>query len=440
MSSIEVIGGKQLKGELKIQGSKNAALPVIAATILNKGVSKLKNCPKILDVYHMVTILEELGCKTSWDQNTLIVDSTKANITHVSEDSVRKMRSSILFLGAILGRFQEVTIAYPGGCSIGKRPIDFHLNAIKKMNVTQEFMGEDNSIIHCYTDKIIGNDIFLEFPSVGATQNAILTAVLSEGVTRIFNTAREPEVIEVCNYLIEAGARICGKGSSFIEIEGVKKLHDVEFTLSSDRIVAGTYMVAVAAAKGDVTLLNAPCKHLDSTIRTLRRLGCDIVVGDNVIKICSNKRPLAIDVLKTQPYPGFPTDMQSQLLAALCIADGKSTIIEEIFESRYQIVNELKKMGADISLDKDAIIANVTGVERMHGAVLKANDLRGGAALVIAGLAAEGTTVVHEAAYIERGYEDICRDLSAIGAKIRYCSENIVGWERVACGNVEVIR
>ncbi|MDD3173687.1 MAG: UDP-N-acetylglucosamine 1-carboxyvinyltransferase [Herbinix sp.] len=424
MSSIEVIGGEQLKGELKIQGSKNAALPVIAATILNKGISRLKNCPKILDVIHMVNILEELGCRTSWDQNTLIVDSSSAFVTHVSEDSVRKMRSSILYLGAILGRFHEVTIAYPGGCLIGKRPIDFHLNAIKKLNVTQEFLGPDKSIIHCYTNRIIGNDVFLEFPSVGATQNAILTAVLSEGVTRIFNTAREPEVTEVCNYLIDAGARICGKGSSFIEVEGVKELHDVEFTLSPDRIVAGTYMAAVAATKGDVVLLNAPGRQLDSTIKVLKRIGCNIEVTQEVIKINNKQRPLPIDILKTQPYPGFPTDMQSQLMSIFCVANGMSTIVEEIFESRYQNVPELEKMGANISLEEEGNKAIINGMEALHGAVINAHDLRGGAALVIAGLTAEGTTIIHDAGYIERGYENICRDLTCIGARIRYCSDN----------------
>jgi UDP-N-acetylglucosamine 1-carboxyvinyltransferase len=424
MSSIEVIGGKQLKGELKIQGSKNAALPVIAATILNKGISILRNCPKIHDVFHMVKILEELGCKTSWDANTLIVDSSNSAVTHVSEDSVRKMRSSILYLGAILGRFHEVTIAYPGGCSIGKRPIDYHLNAIRKMNVTQEFLGEDDSIIHCYTDKIVGNDIFLEFPSVGATQNVILAAVLSEGVTRIFNAAREPEITEVCNYLIEAGARICGKGSAFIEVEGVKQLHDVEFRLSPDRIVAGTYMAAIAATRGDAVLTNAPISHLDSTIRILKKVGCNIEVTEDVLKIKNKQRPLPIDILKTQPYPGFPTDMQSQLMSVLCLADGKSTIIEEIFESRYQNVDELKKMGAIVSLEAEQNKAIIAGVKRFQGAVVSAHDLRGGAALVIAGLAAEGTTIVRDATSIERGYEDICRDLSILGAKTRFCSEN----------------
>lgn len=421
MSSIKVIGGEQLKGELKIQGSKNAALPVIAATILNKGISILRNCPKILDVFHMVKILEELGCKTSWDNNTLIVDSSSANVSHVSEDSVSKMRSSILFLGAILGRFNEVTIAYPGGCSIGKRPINYHLDAIKKMNVTQEFLGEEDRIIHCYTDKIIGNDIFFESPSVGATQNVILTAVLSEGVTKIYNAAREPEIIEVCNYLIGAGARICGKGTAFIEVEGVNKLHDVEFSLSPDRIVAGTYMAAVAATKGEAVLINAPSRHLDSTIRILRRTGCNIEATQDLIKISNKQRPLPIEVLQTQPYPGFPTDMQSQLMSILCIADGKSTIVEQIFESRFQNVDDLRKMGADISLEEKGKKVIITGVGSLHGAVMNAHDLRGGAALVIAGLSAVGTSVVQNADYIERGYEDICRDLTVLGAKIKYC-------------------
>lgn len=427
MSSIEVIGGKQLKGELNIQGSKNAALPVIAATILNKGTTVLKNCPKILDVYHMVKILQELGCITSWDGNTLYVDSSKAVSTSVPEESVTKMRSSILFLGSLLGRHKEVTIAYPGGCSIGKRPIDYHLKAIKKMNVTQEFIGENDAMIHCYSERILGADIFLEFPSVGATQNVILTAVLSEGTTRIFNAAREPEIIEVCNYLIAAGARICGKGTAFIEIEGVKQLHDVEFQLSSDRIVAGTYLAAVAATGGDVLFTNTPVNHLESTLRILKRIGCNIDITQDRIKVHSAHRPLPIEVLKTQPYPGFPTDMQSQLLTVLCLADGVSTIMEEIFESRFQNIEDLTKMGARIELDTKVNKAVITGVKQLSGSIVEAHDLRGGAALVIAGMAADGKTIVRNATSIERGYEDICRDLSAIGALTRYCSENAAG-------------
>ena len=427
MSSIEVIGGKQLKGELNIQGSKNAALPVIAATILNKGTTILRNCPKILDVYHMVSILKELGCTTSWEGNTLYVNSSNATSTSVPEEYVTKMRSSILFLGSLLGRHKEVTIAYPGGCSIGKRPIDYHLKAIKKMNVTQEFIGEDDTMIHCYSDRILGADIFLEFPSVGATQNIILTAVLSEGTTRIFNAAREPEVIEVCNYLIAAGARICGKGTAFLEIEGVKHLHDVEFRLSSDRIVAGTYMAAVAATGGDVVFTGTPISHLESTLRVLKRVGCKIDSEEDRVTIRQTGRILPIEVLKTQPYPGFPTDMQSQLLTVLSLADGRSTIVEGIFESRFQNITELLKMGAQITLDTKENKAIITGVKQLKGAVVEAHDLRGGAALVIAGMAASGVTIVRDATSIERGYEDICRDLASIGAQIRYCSENAAG-------------
>ena len=425
MSSIEVVGGEQLNGVLKIQGSKNAALPVIAATILNKGVSVLRNCPKIHDVVHMVKILDDLGCNTSWEENTLIVDSSKASVYEVPEESVRKMRSSILYLGAVLGRFHEVTIAYPGGCSIGERKIDIHLEGIKKLNVTQEFLREDQSMIHCYTNKIIGNDIFLEFPSVGATQNIILTAVLAEGVTRIYNAAREPEIIELCDYLIEAGARICGRGSAFLLIEGVKSLHDVEFNLSSDRIVAGTYMAAVAATRGKAVFTNAPTSHLDSTIRMLRKTGCKIDVSDDEIKVSNNHRPDPIKLLITQPYPGFPTDMQSQILTVLCLANGESTIVEKIFESRLKITGELEKMGASIRVEDNGTKAVITGVERLNGTIVHAHDLRGGAALVMAGLAAKGTTIIKDASFIERGYENICRDLSLLGAKIRFCSENI---------------
>ncbi|MGF7144793.1 UDP-N-acetylglucosamine 1-carboxyvinyltransferase [Anaerotaenia torta] len=422
MSSIEVIGGKQLKGELNIQGSKNAALPVIAATILNKGTTVLKNCPKIRDVCHMVNILRELGCAAYWEGNTLYVDSRDSLVTSVPEEFVTKMRSSILFLGALLGRHHEVTIAYPGGCSIGKRPIDYHLKAIGKMNVTQKFTGENENMIHCTSPRILGNDIFLEFPSVGATQNVILTAVLSEGTTRIFNAAREPEVIEVCRYLNSAGAKIRGEGGAFIEIRGVEALHDVEFVLSSDRIVAGTYMAAIAGAGGEALLINAPAGHLESTIHTLREIGCAIDTTQDTIKVCMKKRAKALDMLKTQPYPGFPTDMQSQMMSVLCLADGESIIMEEIFESRFQTVEELQKMGALIRIEDENKKAVITGVKELKGATVEARDLRGGAALVIAGLCAQGTTIIRDATSIERGYENICRDLELLGAEIRYCS------------------
>lgn len=425
MSSIKVFGGEQLKGELKVQGSKNAALPILAATVLLQGITILHNCPKILDVFHMIKILEELGCKTKWESNTLYINSSVITRTSVSEEAVKKMRSSVLYLGALIGRYHEATISYPGGCSIGKRPIDYHLKAFRELNVEIDFYGEDESMIHCYTKGILGNDIFFEFPSVGATQNVILAAVLSKGVTRIYNAAREPEVTELCNFLIAAGARIRGRGSAFLEIEGVKKLRDVEFNLSPDRIVAGTYMTAVAATCGDVILLDTPVRQLDSIIRVLRKMGCNITVSkENELRIRSDIRPYPVDVIKTKPYPGFPTDMQSQFMTVLCLAKGKSTIVEEIFESRYQNVNELIKMGACVDLDERENKAIITGVNQLHGAVVHAHDLRGGAALVIAGMAAQGVTIVRDATSIERGYEDICRDFAILGANIRYCSEN----------------
>lgn len=425
MSSIKVIGGEQLKGELMIQGSKNAALPIIAATILNKGITILKNCPRILDVFHMIKVLEELGCTAHWEGNTLVVDTTEITVTTVSEGAVKKMRSSILFLGSLLGRCHEVTIAYPGGCAIGERPINYHLNALKKMNILEKFLGDEQNIIQCYSSKITGNDIFLEFPSVGATQNVILTAVLAEGVTRIFNAAREPEIAELCNYLQEAGARICGKGTAFIEVEGVKKLHDVTFNLSPDRIVAGTYMTAVAAVGGEAVFHNAPVRQIETVLKILKKTGCSIDEEDTKVKIRSGGKPLPIELLKTRPYPGFPTDMQSQMMTVLCLAKGNSVIQEEIFESRYQNVDELLKMGANITIDKTGKNAMITGVNQLSGAVVKAYDLRGGAAMVIAGLAAQGTTVIREATCIERGYENICRDFTALGGRIEYCSENI---------------
>jgi len=425
MSSIKVVGGEQLKGEVKIQGSKNAALPILAATILNKGINRLCNCPKILDVFHMIKILEDLGCKTLWEGDTLVVDTSSPISTIVSEDYVRKMRCSILFLGALLGRCKEVTIAYPGGCSIGDRPIDYHLDAFKKMNVLLD-EEEGSNLIRCKATCILGSDIFLKSPSVGATQNIILAAVRSNGVTRIFNAAREPEVSELCNYLIAAGAKIIGTGSDRLEVEGVSYLHDVSFTLSPDRIVAGTYMTAIATAHGEAILRDAPWWQLESVIAVLRRVGCNIETTKDYLKICSYKKLNAINLIKTQPYPGFPTDMQSQIMTVLCLADGKSTIVENIFESRFQNSEELKKMGAEIVIETEEKRAIIRGVDQLYGTIVEAHDLRGGAALVTAGLAANGTTLICNSNYVERGYEDICRDLSYLGAKIGYYSESIL--------------
>lgn len=416
MPNIIVNGGQRLVGELTIQGSKNAALPILAATILNKGITRLKNCPNIIDVNNMILVLKELGCNVYSDGEYLVIDSSNITSTKVSEDCVNKMRSSTLFIGALLGRYKEVSISFPGGCKIGSRPINYHLEAFKKMNIE---INSDigNKTIICKTKEIIGRDINLEFPSVGATQNIILASVLASGTTRIYNSAKEPEVSELCNFLNKAGAKIHGMGTSRITIDGVKELQDVEYSLISDRIVAGTYMSAVMATYGDVVFRLAPKEHLESVITTLRKMGANINIGDDYCRISSSVRPKALKEVNTNPYPGLPTDMQSQLMSVLCLSDGKTIIKENIFELRFQNVDSLRRMGANINeINKKAV--EVNGVKQLYGAHVSAKDLRGGAALIIAALAGEGKTIIENSTYIDRGYEDIILDLQSLGGKI----------------------
>ena len=415
MSRIEVLGGKQLHGELNIHGSKNAILPILAATVLNKGVCKMNNCPYILDVLHMNKILESIGCIVTVEGHSITVDAKNLLKTEVSDEYVRQMRSSIIFAGSLLGREKSVTIAFPGGCSIGARPIDLHLKALKKLNVD---IKEEDGLLYFTSTKIIGNDIALDFPSVGATENIILASVLSEGVTKITGAAKEPEIVELCNFLNTMGAKITGSGTDLVTIEGVKEVHDVEYTLAPDRIVAGTYMAAVAGSGGKITLKGSSCRELYSVVMTLTDMGCGIYCGSDYITISSMERPKSIDIIRTGPYPGFPTDMQSQVMAALSVAGGTSVIIENIFEARYKNVSELIKMGANIIAEGK--MAVVKGVPMLHGAEVFARDLRGGAALVIAGIMGEGRTIVDNISYIARGYEDIVRDFSEIGANIKY--------------------
>lgn len=415
MSQIEVMGGKQLHGELNIHGSKNAILPILAATVLNKGVCKLNNCPHIMDVLHMNKILESIGCIVIMEENSIVVDAKNILQTQVSDEYVRQMRSSIILLGALLGREKSVTISFPGGCSIGARPIDLHLKALRKLNVE---IKEEDGLLYCNTAQVLGNDIVLDFPSVGATENILLASVISKGTTKIVGAAKEPEIIELCEFLNTMGAKIYGAGTDSIIIEGVDEVHDVEYTLVSDRIVAGTYMAALAGIGGKITLKGASCKELYSVVMCLIDMGCGVLCGSDYITISSMSRPNAIDIIRTSPYPGFPTDMQSQIMAALTIAKGTSIIIENIFEARYKNVSELVKMGANIIVESK--MAVVKGVPMLHGAEVFASDLRGGAALVVAGIIAEGKTVVDNISYIARGYEDIVRDFKEIGATIKY--------------------
>lgn len=414
MSSIELIGGLPLCGETKIQGSKNAVLPVLAGTLLNKGISTLYGCPKISDVFHMTEVLEELGCGVVWSDDALIIDTSTITKDEISDQAAKKTRASILYLGALLGRNRRAVVAFPGGCSIGKRPIDLHLQAFKRMGV-KEYVGEDDKLI-CEALKLIGSDIDLAFPSVGATENILLCAVLAEGTTVLRGAAMEPEITALCEYLISAGAKIEGIGTSTLKIEGVQELKDTCFVVPPDRIVAGTYLTCVSSVGGKAILHGVREEELTAVIKKLKKAGASIEFLEDHCMIERTRRlkPLSIE---TGPFPDFPTDMQSQFMAMLCTAYGESTIVENIFEARFLIVPELLKLGANIILDDKRAI--ISGVETLTGTNVKAKELRGGAALLIAGLTAQGTTIVEQTDYIYRGYEDVCHDLSSLGAKIK---------------------
>lgn len=423
MSSIELTGGKPLYGELEIQGSKNAVLPILAATILNKGISVLTGCPKISDVFHMTEVLQALGCNITWNENSLVVDATTLAQEEISEEIAKKTRASILFLGALLGRNNRAVVAYPGGCSIGKRPIDLHLKALKEMGVEEKF-SEDEKLI-CETSELKGNEIYLNFPSVGATENIILAAVLASGTTVIHGAAMEPEIVALCDFLVSAGAKIEGIGSSRIKVIGVKQLNDTSYHVPKDRIVAGTYLTLVASTGGKVLLHGVKENELAAVLFELKKAGLKLrLVEDHCyIERTERLKPLQIE---TKPFPAFPTDMQSQFMAMLCTADGESTLIENIFEARFLIIDELKKLGAKITVYENRAI--ITGVEKLTGANITAKELRGGAALVIAGLTAMGSTIVENTDYIYRGYEDICKDLRQLGAQIKtFSKEELIG-------------
>lgn len=423
MSSIELTGGKPLYGELEIQGSKNAVLPILAATILNKGISVLTGCPKISDVFHMTEVLQALGCNITWNENSLVVDATTLAQEEISEEIAKKTRASILFLGALLGRNNRAVVAYPGGCSIGKRPIDLHLKALKEMGVEEKF-SEDEKLI-CETSELKGNEIYLNFPSVGATENIILAAVLASGTTVIHGAAMEPEIVALCDFLVSAGAKIEGIGTSRIKVIGVKQLNDTSYHVPKDRIVAGTYLTLVASTGGKVLLHGVKENELAAVLFELKKAGLKLrLVEDHCyIERTERLKPLQIE---TKPFPAFPTDMQSQFMAMLCTADGESTLIENIFEARFLIIDELKKLGAKITVYENRAI--ITGVEKLTGAKITAKELRGGAALVIAGLTAMGSTIVENTDYIYRGYEDICKDLRQLGAQIKtFSKEELIG-------------
>ncbi len=413
MSIILVQGYHLLKGEIEIQGSKNAVLPMMAAAVLHKGTTVLEHVPGIQDVFCMMGILESMGCACALDGHRLTVTAPDLSDIRIPEKNGKAMRSSIMLLGALLGRCGEALVHYPGGCSIGSRPIDLHLSALKQMGV--EF-SEEGDLIHARTGKLRGGQISLPYPSVGATENILLAAAAAEGATVLKGAAMEPEVESLCRMLQAMGVNIQGAGTGEIRVEGGAELHDAAWDVPGDRIVSGTYLSAVMAAGGEAVLKRSSPGHLENVIRTMERMGAEIRVRGGDMEIKSKGRPAAVSV-ETGPYPGFPTDLQSMMLALLALGQGKGRLKETVFEGRFATAKELHKMGADIIIEEKE--AFVTGGRSLRGTQVQARDLRGGAALVVAGLAAEGTTRITDCRHIFRGYEDICRDLSSLGADIR---------------------
>ena len=412
MSEYIIKGGRKISGEVTISGSKNAALPIIAASILNKGKTTLYNVPNIHDTQMMFEILDKIGGKVTQKNNKIIIETSKINKYEIPEDLMRQMRSSVIFAGSLIGRYKKATFSYPGGCDIGTRPIDLHLKAFEKLGIN---IQKNYGNISCICDKITGEKIDFDFPSVGATENAILASCLGEGKTIITNAAREPEIIDLQNFLNKMGAKIKGAGSNKIEINGVKQLKDVSYNIMPDRIETGTFLCIAAMAGGSLKLKNADATHITPVIDKLEESGCKIETYKNIIQIEGPKKLKAVDI-KTMPYPGFPTDMQSIFATTMTLAKGTSIIVENIFENRYKYTQELVRMGAKIKVEgKTAVIK---GVRKLYGANVKATDLRGGASVVMAGIAAKGMTKVENIEYILRGYEKFDKKLQNIGVDI----------------------
>ena len=400
MQKFIITGGRKLRGQLALQGSKNSALPIIAASLLCREECVLSNCPRLTDVYAASRILNCTGCKCSFSGNTAVIAPADITETSIPESLMHEMRSSIIFMGAVLGRTGECTVSIPGGCELGPRPIDMHLAALRKMGA--DIREEHGRIICC--GKAHGAKISLAFPSVGATENMILYAVTAEGETVINNAAREPEICDLCGFLRKCGADIKGDGGSSIIINGVPKLHGCEYSIMPDRIAGATYLSMTAAAGGELILTDACVPEMEPFLSVLEQTGCSIYTCGDRIYLRSGARLRALkERVRTMPHPGFPTDAQAVLMAALTSADGTSVFEENIFDCRYRHVDALVKMGADVQVMGK--IAVVKGVDKLHGADVTATDLRGGAAMVIAALAADGISEIYGLSHIDRGYE-----------------------------------
>ena len=416
MCELLVEGGERLCGELTIQGSKNSVLPILAATLLCADTCVIENCPKLRDVDASVAILRHLGCCTHWEDSALVVDTARMDRAVVPDALMREMRSSVIFLGAILARCKEATICYPGGCELGPRPIDLHLSALSALGAE---IRETGGELKCRGGTLLGSDVYLPMPSVGATENALLCACGADGVTTIYNAAREPEIVDLQNFINAMGGNVRGAGGSIITVEGKRALHGGKYRIIADRIVGATYLCAAACCGGEVRLRGVDPRPLSTVSGALSEAGCTVKSGEDDVFLQSDGSLRSIRPVRTAPYPGFPTDAQPPVLAALCRAQGTSVFVETIFENRFRHCGELLRMGADVRVE--GRVAVVTGVSQLKGAPVHAPDLRGGAALVVAALGAEGESVITGLRHIDRGYADLAGDLTCWGL---ICSES----------------
>ncbi|MCD7722509.1 MAG: UDP-N-acetylglucosamine 1-carboxyvinyltransferase [Clostridiales bacterium] len=413
MEKFIINGKRQLGGEISVHGSKNSVLPILASTLLIKGKSIIHNVPNLTDVDSSIKILEYLGAEVCRSGSSIYVDASDISDNTIPEEMMREMRSSIIFLGALLSRCKEAYICYPGGCEIGVRPIDLHLSSLRKLGAA---INESGNCLSCKCTSLTGAKIILSFPSVGATENIIISAVLAKGKTTIINAAREPEISDLASFLNSCGARIFGAGEGTVEIEGVDALYSACHTVIPDRIVAATYMSAAAITSSELIIKNIRTLHLTPVMPVFSEMGCKMYISGNDLKISAPKRLKRVKNIKTMPYPGFPTDCQSIVMSALAKAKGTTVINESIFESRFKHVSELSRFGADITVNGDTAV--ISGVAELYGANVFCTDLRGGSALVLAALAAEGVSSIGDIYHIDRGYEKLENSLNQIGADI----------------------
>lgn len=422
MEEILVRGGKRLEGTVKVEGAKNAVLPILAASILGQeGVTTLTNVPVLSDVLLLQELLKNLHINTEFDknQNRMTLDARGQISTTADYDFVSKMRASIVVMGPLLARFGHAKVAMPGGCAIGSRPIDLHLKGFEALGAK---INQADGYVEASAEQLKGAHIYLDFPSVGATENIMMAAVLAKGTTVIENVAREPEVVDLANYLNQMGAKIVGAGTETIRIQGVDKLVGVEYAIVPDRIEAGTYMVAAAVTQGDVFIQGAIYEHNRPLISKLLEMGVQITEMTEGLRVQGPETLNPVNI-KTMPHPGFPTDMQAQMTIAQLLAQGSSTLTETVFENRFMHLEELRRMGADFKIDHQNVV--MYGPAQLYGAAVKATDLRSAAALIIAGLAAKGLTRVSELKYLDRGYHDFHKKLQGLGADIERVQKGV---------------